>query len=203
MSPLSRVLAVPIVLLGVAAAVALPNGYTCGEGTVLEVHRQWSFGQERWFYGCYLPPELIQSQGGTEFHPFHPMDAMADRRIPLRIGAVLAGLVLARAVLFVVERMATGGPSDNQLPRPTAGTGILVAVSTLLGAAIAVLVTLRREEYWVRAADGSGFPTRSILGWERHRSWLRWPSRSSEQQEARFSACSFSGCTDASDPTWR
>jgi hypothetical protein len=49
-SPFSRVLAVPIVLLGSAAAIALPNGYTCGEGTVLEVHRQWSFGQERWFH---------------------------------------------------------------------------------------------------------------------------------------------------------
>jgi hypothetical protein len=91
---------------------------------------------------------------------------MADRRIPLRIGAVLAGLVLARAVPFFVDRMGTGGPSGNQLPRPSAGTGILVAVYTLLGAAIAVLVTLRRDEYWVRAADGSGFPTRSILGWE-------------------------------------
>lgn len=148
MSPLSRVLAVPMVLLGSLAAIALPNGYSCGEGTVLEVHRQWSFGQERWFHGCHLPPELIQSQSGTEFHPFHPMDAMADRRIPLRIGAVLAGLVLARAVLFFVDRMGTGGPSGNQLPRPSAGTRILAEVAVAIvgaaGGALLGLLVFRR-----------------------------------------------------------
>jgi hypothetical protein len=157
-----RVLAGSIVVLGVAVAVALPNGYTCGEGDSLEVHRQWSFFQERWSYGCHPDPETIEQGFGLR------MGAATDWRIPLRVGVGIAGFAVARAVVVLVSRPGLLGAASNSQGQPASTVDrrqwIFVAVYALFGAAIAVLVTLRQDEYWVRGTGGPPFSTRSFLG---------------------------------------
>ena len=62
----------------------------------VEVGRQWSYSQDRFFYGCYLTPEAMEALETQEhFLPFTPMDADIDWRIPMRIGAVVVALVIA------------------------------------------------------------------------------------------------------------
>jgi hypothetical protein len=159
------VLAGSIVVLGLGVAIALPNGYVCRELDAVEVHRQWSFGQERWFYACFPSPGTIDA-GST----FHPMDAATDWRIPLRIGVAIAGLALAWAVVVLLIRRgqldATSHAEGEPGPTADRRTWILVTVYAIFGAAIAVLVTLRQDDYWVRGTTGPSFSTRSFFGWE-------------------------------------
>ena len=46
------------------------------------------------------------------------------------------------------------------------GPWSLVILYSLFGAAIAVLIALRQDDYWVRGIDGPSFSTRSFLGWD-------------------------------------
>jgi hypothetical protein len=158
------VLAGSIVVLVLAVAIAVPNGYTCGDGDAVEVHRQWSFGQETWFYVCFPDRETIEEEVGFRGMP---MGATTDWRIPLRIGVVIAGLVLAWAVITLDDRRRlVGATSSAEEPSITdRRTRILVAIYALFGAVIAVLVTLRQDDYWVRGTDGPSFSVRSFLGW--------------------------------------
>ena len=165
MSAWLRVLAGSILVLGLAAAIALPNGYVCGEPDAVEVHRQWSFGQERWFYGCFPSREMIEGEA-----PFTGMrmGPESDWRLPLRVGIAVGGLLLAWSVVVLVNRRvrrdATGGSQEPWTA--DRWTWILLAVYALFGATIAVLVTLRQDEYWVRGTVGPSFSTRSFLGWD-------------------------------------
>jgi hypothetical protein len=68
-----RLLAGAIVGLGLAVAILLPKGYACGEADAAEVHRQWSYSQERWFHGCWPSQDVIDR--GVRFKP---MDARSD-----------------------------------------------------------------------------------------------------------------------------
>ena len=96
----TRVLAGSILTLGLAVVVLLPNGYACGTQEPVEVGRQWSYSQERFFYGCYPIPEAMDALEAQEhFVPWHPMGADVDRRTPMRIGAVVVALLIAWAVL--------------------------------------------------------------------------------------------------------
>ena len=90
MSTSAKVLAGSILALGFAIALLLPNGYPCGDGEATEVHRQWSYSQERFSYGCW-PGRESNGRG----IPFLPLDAAIDRRIPNRVAAHFGGLLLA------------------------------------------------------------------------------------------------------------
>ncbi|HEX6399590.1 MAG TPA: hypothetical protein VF108_03855 [Actinomycetota bacterium] len=94
------------------------------------------------------------------------MGAATDWRIPMRVGVAITALVLASSVLVLVSRRGlVGAPGGSREPR-TANrlTRILVAVYALFGATIAVLVTIRQDDYWVRGTPS--FSTRSFLGWD-------------------------------------
>jgi hypothetical protein len=158
------VLAGSIVVLVLAAAIAVPNGHTCGDGDSVDVHRQWSFGQETWFYVCFPDRETIEEGASSTGMP---MGATTDWRIPLRIGVVIAGLVLAWAVVNLNRRGLLGATSSAKEPWTTdRKTRILLAIYALFGVTIAVLVTLRQDEYWVRGTFGPSYATRSFLGWD-------------------------------------
>jgi hypothetical protein len=162
----SRVLAGSIVVLGLAVAIALPNGYVCRARDAVEVHRQWSFGQERWFYVC--SPDRESIEGDAPFTGM-PMGATTDWRLPLRIVVAIAGFVIAWVVVLVTRRGqlgAAGGSQGRRALTTDRRTRILVAVYALFGAIIAVLATLRQDDYWVRGTDEPSFPTRSFLGWD-------------------------------------
>ena len=78
--------------------------------------------------------------------------------------------MLAWAVVILVDRRglpgATNGSQRGSEPRTiTRRTRILVILYALFGAVIAVLITLRWDDYWVRGTDGPSFSTRSFLGW--------------------------------------
>jgi hypothetical protein len=89
-----RLLVGLVLAIGLAVAAFLPNGHACNDG---ELFRQWSYTQERWFYGCRPSAEEIERHKGS-FFPYKPMAADVDRRIPLRIGLGLAALSLAWGV---------------------------------------------------------------------------------------------------------
>ena len=165
MSTWLRVLAGTIVVLGLAVAVLLPNGYACRERDAVEVRRQWSYSQERWFYGCYPSREVIER--GL---PSHPMDAVSDWRIPLRIGVVVAGFALAWAVVARVNGQGFLRPALDAERRTAYRTTdglirILIILYALLGATIAFLLMLHLDSFCVRAADGLACSYKSFLGW--------------------------------------
>jgi hypothetical protein len=160
-----RTLAGPIVGLGLAVAILLPNGYVCSEQDAAEVRRQWSYSQERWFYGCWPSQDVIER--GV---PSRPTDADTDRRIPLRIGAVAAALLIA---WIAVSKGRREVPTDGeQLPAAwttTVPTWVLVALSALGGGVIALLLTLREDSYCIlfrRLPGGLSCTYRSFFGWD-------------------------------------
>jgi hypothetical protein len=156
----TRVLAGSIWALGLAVAVLLPNGYACGTREPVEVGRQWSYSQERFFYGCYPTPEAMQALEAEEhFVPWHPMGADIDRRIPMRIGAVVVALLIAWAILANGRR--SSGMTTNTRSRT------IITVYGLLGATIALLLTLREDSFCLLLAPGSlSCSYRSFLGWD-------------------------------------
>jgi hypothetical protein len=158
----TRVLAGSILALGLAVAVLLPKGYACSTQEPVEVGRQWSYSQERFSYGCRPTPELIEALEAQEhFMPWHPMGADIDRRIPVRIGAVLIAALLAWAVL------ANGQRSFNR----TAGarSRAIITMYGLLGATIALLLTLREDSFCLllhgRIPGSLSCSYRSFFGW--------------------------------------
>jgi hypothetical protein len=158
----TRILAGSILVLGLAVAVLLPNGYACSTSEPVEVGRQWSYSQERFFYGCRPTPELIEALEAQEhFMPWRGMDADIDWRIPVRIGAVLITALLAWAVL------ANGQRSFNRTP--SARSRAIIALSGLLGATIALLLTLREDSFCLllhgRIPGSLSCSYRSFFGW--------------------------------------
>jgi hypothetical protein len=145
-----RVVAGSIVALGLAVSVLLPNGYACPDDE--QVGRQWSYFQERWSYGCRPSAEEIESQ----IMPYHPMGADIDRRIPLRIGAVLAGLVIAWGVIWMVNRRDLRDAGVLASWSHDRWAWILVVLSAISGATIALLLTLRQDPYCILHGRGPG-----------------------------------------------
>jgi hypothetical protein len=160
-------LAGAIVGLGLAVAILLPNGHVCREADAAEVHRQWSYSQERWFYGCWPSQDVID-----RVDPFtiRPTDAHTDWRIPLRIGAVAAGLLVAWIVVTRGRRQVPTDREQQPAPwTPTVSTWVLVAFSALGGAVIALLLTIREDPYCIlfsRAPGGLSCTYRSFFGWD-------------------------------------
>jgi hypothetical protein len=157
------VLAGSILALGLAIAVLLPDGYTCGTQEPVEVGRQWSYSQDRFFYGCYLTPEAMETlEAQGHFMPFHPMGAYIDRRIPMRIGAVLVAFLIAWAVL------ANGQRSPGRTTSPRSRT--IIILYGLFGATIALLSTIRQDSFCLllrgRAPGSLSCSYRSFFGWE-------------------------------------
>jgi hypothetical protein len=135
----TRVLAGSILALGLAVAVLLPNGYACGTQEPVEVGRQWSYSQERFFYGCYPTPDAMEALEAQEhFVPWHPMGADIDRRIPMRIGAVVVALLIAWAVL-ANGRGSPGGTNGRSRAS--------ISLYGLVGATNAHLLTLREDSF--------------------------------------------------------
>jgi hypothetical protein len=153
-----------IVVLGFAVAILLPNGHVCLETDALEVRRQWSYSQERWFYGCWPSQDVIER--GI---PFRPTGAHTDLRIPLRIGAVAASLLIAWIVVDKSRRRSSS--DDEQEPAQsttTVPTVVIVELSALGGAVIALLLTIREDPYCIlfsRAPGGLSCTYRSFFGW--------------------------------------
>jgi hypothetical protein len=179
----TRVLAGSILALGLAVAVLLPNGYACGTREPVEVGRQWSYSQERFFYGCYPTPEAMETLEAQEhFVPWHPMGADIDWRIPMRIGAVVVALLIAWAVL------ANGRRSSGRTTKTRGGT--IIALYGLVGATVALLLTLREDSFSCFFEDAhparSLAPTGRSSGGTRNRSSSRcssrWLERHWEQQ---------------------
>jgi hypothetical protein len=112
MSGQLRLLVGMVLAIGLAVAAFLPNGHACSDG---ELFRQWSYTQERWFYGCRPSAEEIERHQGS-FFPYYPMDAAVDRRIPLRIGLGLVALSLAWGLAARELRH----PSDSTASRAVA-----------------------------------------------------------------------------------
>ena len=148
--------------LGLAVAALLPNGYTCGTQEPVEVGRQWSYSQDRFFYGCHLTPEAMEALGTQEhFVPWRPTGADIDWRIPLRIGAVGVALLIAWVVLANGQRSpgrTTDAPSQT-----------IVILYGLFGATIALLLTLREDSFCLllrgRAPGSLSCSYRSFFGW--------------------------------------
>jgi hypothetical protein len=160
-----RALAGWIVVLGFAVAILLPNGHVCREADAVEVRRQWSYSQERWFYGCWPSQDVIER--GV---PFRPTDAQTDLRIPLRIGAVVGGLLLALIVLAKDRRRSSDDREQQPAPRTTSvPTWVLVALATLGGASFALVLSVREEPFCLlrsRAPGGLSCAYRSFFGWD-------------------------------------
>lgn len=157
----TRVLAGSILALGLVVAVLLPNGYACGTQEPVEVGRQWSYSQERFFYGCYPTPEAMEALEAQEhFVPWHPMGADIDWRIPMRIGAVVVALLIAWAIL------ADGRRSSGRTSRTRSRT--IIALYGLVGATIALLLTLREDSFCLllrgRARGSLSCSYRSFFG---------------------------------------
>jgi hypothetical protein len=157
------VLAGSILALGLAVAALLPNGYTCGSREPVEVGRQWSYSQDRFFYLCKPTPEAMEALEAQEHSlPFRPTDADIDRRIPIRIGAVVVALLIAWAVLANAERS----------PRTTtsAWSRTIITLYGLFGATIALLLTLREDSFCLllrgRAPGSLSCSYRSFFGWD-------------------------------------
>jgi hypothetical protein len=156
------VLAGSILALGLAVAVLLPNGYTCGIQEPVEVGRQWSYSQDRFFYGCHPTPEAMEALETQEhFLPWMPTDADIDWRIPVRIGAVGIALLIARAVV------ADGRRSPDRMSSTRSRT--IVILYGLLGATIALLLTFREDSFCLllrgRAPGSLSCSYRSFFGW--------------------------------------
>jgi len=150
-----------ILALGLAVAVLLPNGYTCGTREPVEVGRQWSYSQERFFYGCYPTPEAREALETQEhFLPWMPLEADTDRRIPVRIGAVVVALLTAWAVLANGQR----SPGRTTIAR----SRTIITLFGLFGAAIALLLTLREDPFCLllrgRAPGSLSCSYRSFFG---------------------------------------
>jgi hypothetical protein len=156
------VLAGSVWALGLAVAALLPNGYTCGTQEPVEVGRQWSYSQERFFYGCYPTPEAREALETQEhFLPWMPLEADTDRRIPVRIGAVVVALLTAWAVLANGQR----SPGRTTIAR----SRTIITLFGLFGAAIALLLTLREDPFCLllrgRAPGSLSCSYRSFFGW--------------------------------------
>lgn len=159
MSTSTKVLAGSIFALGLGIAVLLPNGHVCRERGVVEVRRQWSYTQERFFYGCYLTPELTASIDDRGV-PYHPMGAHTDWRIWFRVGALAYGLLIAWIIVRTQDR-ATGTIAIQPW--------VFVAFYALAGAVIALLLTLQADSYCIRQGRGPGSLScsyRSFFGWD-------------------------------------
>lgn len=156
----TRVLAGSILALGLGVAVLLPNGYACGTHEPVEVGRQWSYSQGRFFYGCHPTPEAMEVLESQEhFLPLMPTDADIDWRIPIRIGAVVVALLIAWAVL-ANERRSSGRTTNTR-------SRTIIALYGLVGATIALLLTLREDSFCLLLAPGSlSCSYRSFLGWD-------------------------------------
>jgi hypothetical protein len=159
----TRVLAGSILALGLAVAVLLPNGYACGTQEPVEVGRQWSYSQERFFYGCHPTPETMEALETQEhFLPWMPTDADVDWRIPMRIGAVVVALLIAWAVLANGQRFP--GKTKNTRGRT------IIALYGLVGATVALLLTLREDSFCLllrgRAPGSLSCSYRSFFGWD-------------------------------------
>jgi hypothetical protein len=158
----TRVLAGSILALGLAVAVLLPKGYTCGTEQPVEVGRQWSYSQERFFYGCRPTPELMAALAAEEhFLPWRGTGAEIDWRIPARISAVVVALLIAWAVLANGRR--SPGRTTETVNRA------IIPLSGLLGAAIALLLTLRQDSFCLllrgRIPGSLSCSYRSFFGW--------------------------------------
>ena len=160
-----RMLAGAIVGLGLTVAILMPSGFVCAERDAIDVRRQWSYFQERWFYGCY-PSQPVIDRG----IPFMPMDARTDWRTPLRLGAAAAGLLIAWIVIGKSRRPLPNGRGQQPNRRTaTVPTSVLVAFSALGGAVIALLLTVRQDPYCIlrsRAPGGLSCTYRSFFGWD-------------------------------------
>jgi len=159
----ARVLAGSILALGLAVVAFLPNGYTCGTEEPVEVGRQWSYSQDRFFYGCHLTPEAMEALETQEHSlPFRPTDADIDRRIPMRIGAVGVALLIAWVVLANGQR-----PPGRTT---SASSRTIIMLYGLFGATIALLLTLRGDSFCLllrgRAPGSLSCSYRSFLGWD-------------------------------------
>jgi hypothetical protein len=157
------VLAGSILALGLAVAALLPNGYACGTQEPVEVGRQWSYSQERFFYGCHPTPEAKEALETQEhFLPWKPADADIDWRIPMRIGAVVVALLIAWAVLANGER--SPGKTTSARNRT------IITLYGLIGATIALLLTLREDSFCLllrgRAPGSLSCSYRSFFGWD-------------------------------------
>jgi hypothetical protein len=157
----TRVLAGSILALGLAVAVLLPNGYACGTQEPVEVGRQWSYSQERFFYGCHPTLEAKEALETQEhFLPWRPTDADIDWRIPMRIGAVVLALLIAWAVL------ANGERSPGRTTSARSRT--IITLYGLFGATISLLLTLREDSLCLlrgRAPGSLSCSYRSFFGW--------------------------------------
>jgi hypothetical protein len=159
----TRVLAGSILALGLAVAVLLPNGYACGTQEPVEVGRHWSYSQKRFFYGCHLTPEAMEALETQEHSiPFRPTDADIDRRIPMRIGAVVVALLIAWAVL------ANGQRSPGRTTSARSRT--IIILYGLFGATIALLLTIRQDSFCLllrgRTPGSLSCSYRSFFGWD-------------------------------------
>ena len=148
--------------LGLAVAVLLPNGYTCGTQEPVEVGRQWSYSQKRFFYGCHPTPEAMEAlQTQEHFRPWMPTDADIGWRIPIRIGAVVGALLIAWAVV------ANGQRSPGWTT--SAWNRAIINPYGLFGATIALLLTIRQDSFCLllrgRAPGSLSCSYRSFFGW--------------------------------------
>jgi hypothetical protein len=145
-----------ILVVGFAVAVLAPDGRYCDSG--VDRFRQWSYTNQEWSYGCGPGSSM-------------PADAKIDSRIPLRIGAGVATVLIAFEVGRLLKRRGDVPPArageKQRLSTTRSRNWLLVAIFGLLGATLALVLTFRGESYCILRGTGSlSCPYKTFLGWD-------------------------------------